>query len=99
MEKIEKVFETGKSLSYEYRSERDSEYFLRTLSPVKDPGTIAVTMVSKNLSELKKAENEKRQMEAQLFQAQKMEALGLLAGGVAHDFNNILVALSIGDLQ
>lgn len=51
-----------------------------------------------DISRVRKAEQEQREMERQLLHSQKLESLGVLAGGVAHDFNNILLAIT-GNLE
>ena len=58
-------------------------------------GMIGVLM---DIQDLKDAEAARQRLEAPLRQAQKMEALGTLAGGVAHDFNNILGTI-IGNVE
>jgi PAS domain S-box-containing protein len=56
-------------------------------------GAPANLVVVRDITERKRAEEERGKLHTQLAQAQKMEAIGTLAGGVAHDFNNILAGL------
>lgn len=49
--------------------------------------------VVRDVTERRRDREEKREMEAQLQQAQKMESIGTLAGGIAHDFNNALYSI------
>ena len=53
----------------------------------------AIIGVTRDITERKSSEEERKKLRDQLLQAQKMEAIGTLAGGIAHDFNNSLQAI------
>ena len=60
---------------------------------VKAGRAIGVFIIARDITERKKAEEERKLLEEQLFQAQKMESIGRFAGGIAHDFSNILAVI------
>lgn len=64
-----------------------------SVSYIDSPKGDYMVAVVRDISERKQAEEERKKLEEQLMHAQKMEAVGQLAGGVAHDFNNILTAI------
>ncbi len=91
------VIKTGKTRLTEEKltTSFGETYWLTSKNPYrdKDGNIIGLIGISRNITNIKKAEKEKKQLEGRLNQAQKMEAIGTLAGGIAHDFNNILASI------
>jgi signal transduction histidine kinase len=56
-------------------------------------GSRGIQVTVRDLRERRRAERERAELEARLLQSQKMEAVGRLAGGLAHDFNNYLTVI------
>lgn len=65
------------------------------ISPIRNEkgDIISIVAVKEDITAQKQAEEEKAKLQVQLQQSQKMESLGTLAGGVAHDMNNVLGAI------
>lgn len=70
------------------------------IDPVRAPGgdLIGFAKITRDLTERRQSQVALEQAREAFFQAQKMEAIGKLTGGVAHDFNNLLAAI-VGSLD
>ncbi len=87
----------GKTGTVETRWQRKDGEIIEILlcsSPINPNDLVSgVTFTALDISERKRAEAEREKLQAQLLQAQKIESIGRLAGGVAHDFNNMLTVI------
>jgi PAS domain S-box-containing protein len=94
-----RVYKTGrpmKKVGYEVVLKDGSQGFHELSASLirnQEGEPIGFRGISRDITGLKNAEDERRRLKARLVQAQKMEAIGTLAGGVAHDLNNILAGL------
>lgn len=90
------AIDAGKALSNEEwismpgAEQRTLLYTTKTPMYESNGELIGVLGVGRDITEIKNNEEEKRKLQEQLQQAQKIESVGRLAGGVAHDFNNML---------
>ena len=94
MENILKIIRGENLGGVEYTAQKkDGSIFpivVHSNAIVRDKKTIGLRGIIIDLTKQKQAEEDRERLEAKLQRAQKMEALGLLAGGVAHDLNNVL---------
>ena len=92
---VEKIFKGEKTGINEYTALRkDGSTFpvmIHSAPIFKEGKPIGLRGFIVDITERKKAEEERHKLEVQFQQAQRFEALGTLAGGIAHDFNNLLM--------
>jgi PAS domain S-box-containing protein len=83
-------FSEIKSLETNYLVNDKIKTLLLEVTPLELDGDRILIGIGQDITVRKQAEAEREKLQAQLHQAQKLESVGRLAGGVAHDFNNML---------
>ncbi|MEN3237720.1 PAS domain S-box protein [Methylobacterium ajmalii] len=99
MQALRDMRASGKPVRFENRVEAaDGTWRWVAWKLAPEPGGERLTGVGRDVTAEKEAAEERARLEEQLRQAQKMEAVGQLTGGLAHDFNNLLAGIS-GSLE
>ena len=83
----------GQVTDFEYSLDlgEGTRHYMARLSPLVEEGEFAgVISVSRDITSIVEAERQRMKIQEELQRAQKLESMGIMAGGVAHDFNNLL---------
>jgi PAS domain S-box-containing protein len=95
---LETARSQGRFMAEGWRQRKDGSRFWASVAiePIDDEagGFLGFAKITRDLTERREAQLELERSQAALFQAQKMEAVGQLTGGLAHDFNNLLTGIT-----
>jgi two-component system cell cycle sensor histidine kinase/response regulator CckA len=96
LEIIQRVLDTDTAASIDLHGFTSNRPYIARVLPLPPvEGQPRALMVCTDISAQRAAEEERRTLEAKLAHAQKIESVGQLAGGVAHDFNNMIMIMGL----
>jgi PAS domain S-box-containing protein len=90
----ETTFETGRATSYDVHVPQLDAWYSNIVGAIVEHGRVtAISILTREITEQKRAEEALRRSEQRLRDSHRMETIGTLAGGIAHDINNILTPI------